>query len=280
LSLGFVFRPTDKLTGTVDFYQTIIRNRIVGTGSLYGTVNGVATANATAINDAIAANGNQLDPQVVQTGTTGINLFTNGITTMTRGVDFVMDYPVDYHWDQMSLGRVDYSIGATYNITSIQSIIDTPAPLAPQPLFSPTAISDLTTAAPRYVMNFGAKWTHGKFSVNLLEKVYGPSSEVENNDGDTVATPTTPANTVLYFNTKIGLTPITNLDVGYQATKELKLSVGAINLLNHYPAHVNSNILADERAFDDSGAVDIYAPFSPFGFDGGYYYARASYRFF
>jgi iron complex outermembrane receptor protein len=274
ISLGFVFRPTDKLTGTVDFYQTIIRNRIVGTGSLYGTVNGVPTANATAINDAIAANGNQLDPDVVKNGTTGINLFTNGITTMTRGVDFVLDYPVDYHWDQMSLGRVDYSIGATYNITSIQSIIDTPAPLAGQSLFSPTSISDLTTAAPRYVMNFGAKWTHGKYSVNLLEKVYGPSSEVENDDGDNAQ------NTVLYYNTKIGLTPITNLDVGYQATKELKLDVGAINLLNHYPAHVNSTILAHERAADDNAAVDIYAPFSPFGFDGGYYYAKATYRFF
>ncbi len=81
-SLGFVFRPTEKLTGTVDFYQTIIRNRIVGTGSLYGTVNGIATPNATAINDAIAANGNQLDPAVVQNGTTGVNIFTNGVGTM------------------------------------------------------------------------------------------------------------------------------------------------------------------------------------------------------
>jgi len=70
--------------------------------------------------------------------------------------------------------------------------------------------------------------------------------------------------------------------VGYQATKAIKLDIGAINLLDHYPSHVNPAILANENnpTYGDNAGVDIYAPFSPFGMDGGYYYAKATYRFY
>jgi len=276
-SVGFVFRPVQGLTGTLDLYQTNIRNRIVGSGTIYGTVGGVPYS--TAATNAIIANGNILDPDVVATGDTGVNIFANGITTRTRGADFVLDYPVDYDFGGVNYGRVDWSIGATYNQTSAISVRAAPAALAaapagqpPQALFNGTAITDLTTASPRYVVNLGGLWTRGKFSVNLVEKFYGSSEEYQNDDANVSVAP--------IYKTHIGPTPITNLDLGYQATREIKIAVGAVNLFNKYPDQINSTVLANERAAYDNAAVQIYPSFSPFGINGGFYYAKATYSFF
>ena len=276
-SLGVVFRPIPRLTGTLDVYQTTIRNRIVGSGTIYGTVGG--TPYSTAASAAIVANGNILDPDVLATGDTGVNIFANGITTRTRGADLSVDYPVDYAFGGVNYGRVDWSIAATYNQTSALSVRDTPAALAaapagqpPQNLFNGTAITDLTTASPKYVVNLGGLWTMGKFSVNLVEKFYGSSEEYQNDDANVSVAP--------IYKTRIGATPITNLDLGYQATREIKLNVGAFNLFNKYPDQMNANVLANERSADDNSAVQIYPSFSPFGINGGFYYAKATYTFF
>ncbi len=276
-SVGFVFRPIPRLIGTLDLYQTTIRNRIVGSGTIYGTVGG--TPYSTAASQAIIANGNILDPDVLATGDTGVNIFANGVTTRTRGADLSVDYPVDYDFGGINFGRVDWSIQATYNQTSAISVRDTPAQLAaapagqpPQALFNGTSITDLTTASPRYVINLGAMWTKGKFTVNLVEKIYGSSEEYQNDDANQSVAP-------IYL-THIGPTPITNLDLGYQATKEIKLNVGAINLFDKYPDQINPTVLANERAAGDNAAVQIYPSFSPFGINGGFYYAKATYSFF
>jgi iron complex outermembrane receptor protein len=275
-SLGFVFHPLPRMTGTLDLYQTTIRNRIVGSGTIYGTVGG--TTYSSAVVSAIEANGNQLDPDVVASGDTGINIFANGVTTRTRGADLTLDYPMDLRFGESNYGTVDWTIQGTYNQTSALSIIDTPPQLAeapagqpPQSLFNGTSISDLTTTAPRYVLSFGGRWSVGKYTVNLVEKIYGSSEEYQNDDANQSVAP--------IFLTRIGPTAITNLDLGYQATKEIKLNVGAINLFNKYPDQINSTVLANERAGGDNAAVQIYPSFSPFGIDGGFYYARATYSF-
>ena len=267
-SLGFVFRPLPAMSMTLDLYQITVTNRIVGTGEINGQVNGVPTPAAPYVNAAIEANGNSLDPAVLATGTTGVYIFANGIDTRTRGADFTFDFPVDY-----DLGHVDYTIGATYNDTVLTRLPATPAQFAGQPFYDQTAISDLTTASPKYVVNLGVNWTYGKASVVLLEKIYGPTSDYENDDGDN------PTGNVQYFKDNIGVTPITNLDLGYQIREHLKLDVGAINLLNRYPNLRNSTILSREFKADDGTYVTQYPIFSPFGFDGGFYYVKATLSF-
>jgi iron complex outermembrane receptor protein len=267
-SLGFVLRPLPTMSATLDLYQITVTNRIVGTGNIYGSVNGVPTPAAGAVNAAIAANGNQLDPQVVATGTTGINVFANGIDTRTRGADLVFNFPVDY-----AFGKIDWSVGATYNDTSITKLPGTPALLAGATLYDATAISDLTTANPKYVVNLGALWTYDKYTVNLLEKVYGASSEWRNDNGDN------PTNTPVYFKSTIGVSPITNLDLSYQAKDYLKLSIGAVNVFNKFPNHLNGTLLAHYNAANDNSAVGISPAFSPYGINGGFYYAKATFTF-
>jgi len=106
-----------------------------------------------------------------------------------------------------------------------------------------------------------------------VEKIYGPSSDYENDDGDNAS------NTLEYYKDSIGVTAITNLDIGFQFKEHLKLSVGAQNLFNRFPNKLNSNILQHEIAAGDNAAVTQYPIFSPFGINGGFYYVKALYTF-
>ncbi len=270
LSLGLVWRPTPGLEGTLDVYQITITDRIVATGVLDGTLNGVPLPSASAVNAAIAANGNSLDPDVVQNGTTGVATFANGIDTRTHGADLVFNFPDDY-----SFGHINWSLGAEFNQTDVTRVPGTPAQLVGLTLYNAESLSDITTASPKYVVDLGALWTLEKASVNLTEKIYGPSSEWENDDGDN------PTNTLEYFRSDVGVTPVTNLDLGYRFTGHFKMNVGALNLFDRYPNKLNGVLRShyDNLAYNDNLGVQQYPSFSPIGIDGGFYYVKATFSF-
>lgn len=260
-SLGLVWRPIPRIITTLDLYQITITNRIVGSGSVYGTVGGTPTPEAGVINEAIAATGAELDPYVLATGTTGINVFVNGIDTRTRGADLSFDMPVDY-----AFGYVDWTIAGTYTETFLTNTPPTLPAVPGQPLFDPTATSDLTTANPKFEVNLGARWVYKSMTVDATEKLYGPSSEYE-------------SYAAVYYKTEIPFTPITNVNVGYQFNHHLRIDVGALNLFDRFPPHHNGTILAKQWAANDGAYVSWYPIFSPFGINGGYYYAKASITF-
>ena len=266
-SLGLVWQPTSRVIGTLDVYRITITDRIVATGNLYGTLNGVAQPSAAAINAAIAANGNQLDPAVLATGSTGVTMFANGIDTRTQGADLTFDVPEHY-----AFGRIDWSVGANFNQTALTRVPATPARLGGQTLYDTTALSDLTTASPRYVINLGARWRIRKLSVDLTEQIYGPSSEWESDGGDN------PANVPEYFKSTLATAALTNLSIGYRLTRRLAVRVGALNLFDRYPSRYNRTLLAhyDTFKYGDTLGVFQYPMFSPFGINGGYYYVRAT----
>jgi iron complex outermembrane receptor protein len=263
-SLGFVSRPLPSLNMSLDLYQITITDRIVSSGSLLGSSQGVVISQP--VLDAIAANGNSLD-NVTETG---LQLFTNGIDTRTRGADLAFILPVSYRW-----GHLSYEIAGTYNTTVVTRVRPAPTQLGDTTLFDATAISDVTTASPRFVLDLSALWTYGSLSVNLLEKIYGQSSEYENDDGDN------PSGKLQYFKTTIPVTPITNLNVSYDLGRRSRLSVGALNLFDRKPPHLNGTLLAHYDGFEygDGQGVQVFPSFSPFGINGGFYYARAQFTF-
>jgi iron complex outermembrane receptor protein len=281
-SVGLVWRPMEHMSATLDAYQITITNRIVGSGNVQGQVNGVPTAAYAGVNAAIAAyshGSDVIDPGILGTcppgpsativcGSYGINVFANGIDTRTDGADLVFNFPYEY-----SFGKINWSISAAYDTTTITKRAATPAALAGATLYDVEAYSELQTASPKYVVNLGALLTMDKLSINLVEKIYGPSADYENDDGDN------PTNANEYFRDQIGVTAITNLDVGFQFTDGLRLSIGAQNLFNKFPNKLNSNILSHENAASDNAAVDQYPIFSPFGINGGFYYVKAAYKF-
>jgi iron complex outermembrane recepter protein len=263
-SLGLAFRPLPSVNMSLDLYQITITDRIVSSGSLLGLSQGVVISRP--VLDAIAANGNSLD-NVTETG---LQLFTNGIDTRTRGADLALIAPASYRW-----GEVTYGITGTYNATVVTRVRPTPTELGGTTLFDATALSDVSTASPRFVLDLSALWRLGRLSVNLVEKIYGRSSEYENDDGDN------PTGKLQYFKTTIPVTPITNLNLSYDVAARLRLSIGAINLFDRKPPHLNGNLLAhyDSFAYGDNQGVQAFPSFSPFGINGGSYYATATFTF-
>ena len=67
--------------------------------------------------------------------------------------------------------------------------------------------------------------------------------------------------------------------MSYQIREHLKFDIGAVNLLNRYPNLRNSTILSREFKANDATAATQYPIFSPFGFDGGFYYVKATFTF-
>ena len=69
------------------------------------------------------------------------------------------------------------------------------------------------------------------------------------------------------------------MDLGFQYTEHLKLSVGGQNLFNRFPNKINGIIREHEIAGGDNAGVSQYPIFSPFGINGGFYYVKATYKF-
>jgi iron complex outermembrane receptor protein len=256
-SVGLVLHPIAKATLTVDAYSIEIRDRIVGSGTLFGSGN---TVNSPAVVAAIKANGNILDPTVTRTG---ISVFSNAANTKNKGVEAVFSYASNFG----DMGRVDWSTAFNYNKVDVTKINQAPSQLLPQKLLDQAAIASLESSSPKTRLNLGALWKLGDWTVNLRESMYGSSSSYSS------------LNNVDYFNTKIGTLFTTDLEVSYRVTKAITASAGANNLFNKYPDKVNQAYVAAARASLNTAAVTQYPSFSPIGINGGYYYARLNYTF-
>jgi iron complex outermembrane receptor protein len=256
-SIGLVLHPVPKATLTLDAYAINIHNRIVGSGTLYGSGNAV---NSAAVVAAIKANGNILDPTVTKTG---ISIFSNAVNTQNKGAEAVFTYNSNYD----NLGKVDWSVAGNYNKVEVTKINQAPSQLAPQKLLDQAAISSLESASPKVRVNLGGLWKRGDWTVNLRESIYGPSSSYSSLDN------------VTYYETKVKTLATTDLEVSYRITKALTASIGANNLFNKYPDRVNGAYLAAARTAQNTAAVTQYPSFSPIGINGGYYYGRLNYAF-
>ncbi len=91
------------------------------------------------------------------------------------------------------------------------SIRATPAQLGTsQALFDKVALSDLQDTVPKYVLNLGGTFKWDQLSVSVHELIYGESSQFENDGGATNGE-------IMFYETTIGVTPITNLEVSLEA---------------------------------------------------------------
>jgi len=282
-SLGFVFRPDSTMSLTFDLYQIEVENRIAATSTFYGTINGELYSQA--IVDAIIANGNVLDPAVVEDGDTGINLFTNGVNTRTRGADVMFDMVTD-----LDAVNITWSVAATYTETEVTKVRSTPTELGTTPLFDKVALGDLSDTAPKYLVNLGARFDWARVSLSVHELVYGASAQFENDGGATDVyfdgTPPPPDNLpepdaggLRFYRTEIPVTPITNLELSWEVMDNFSLMVGATNVFDEKPSKRNDTLREVQFGTNDNSAVAGYPSFSPFGINGAYYYGKLSFRF-
>jgi iron complex outermembrane receptor protein len=212
-SAGFVLHPLPKLQITVDAYQIKIRDRIVASGNVFGSVG--TTVISQAVLDALHSRGVSTADA---TSYSGINIFTNGVDTRTRGIEATATYASDF----ANVGHFDWSLGFNYNKTDITKINALPSQVydgsTNTALLTQYAKDGLTTATPRVKVIGNILWTHSKWSINLRETIYGETSQHESPDGTGSG-----ADAQLV---KIGTTGITDLNIGYKLTRGLRLDVG------------------------------------------------------
>jgi iron complex outermembrane recepter protein len=266
-SLGIVIRPRRNVVVALDTYQIDIDGRIVGSGAIYGSGSPDGT-NSAAVGAALTAAGVDLDPEMTRTG---INIFSNGVNTTTRGIEFAMSYPETY-----GIGKVIWSLSANYSLTRVRDILQTPAQIQPQALFDLNAISNLEDSSPSYRWIAAAGWSGGKWTANLRTTLHGHSSSMIQSDAYSEDGVHHPAE---WFKSTVRPHIITDLEVGYQLYTSIRLVAGANNLFNIYPEKLREDLLHSYVATDSFQAVYQYASWSPFGINGGYYYAKIAVRF-
>ncbi|WP_018075950.1 TonB-dependent receptor plug domain-containing protein [Novosphingobium nitrogenifigens] len=269
-SVGFVAHPAPKLQITLDAYEIRLRKRIVPSATIFGYDSSYTHNNGVvsqAVLDALHARGIST---VDATSYAGINIFTNGADTRTRGIEATVDYASDFG----SAGKVNWSIGFNYNQTKLQRIYPLPAQVTNTLDYSQSQLLDLnaqtglTTATPRVKTIFNALWTMGRLSVNFRETIYGSTSQAVSYSGSGYGD----GATVL----RIGTAGITDLDIGYKVTKSVRFDIGANNLFDKKaPTVPNYN----GRPTNGSNVYDAPYTFTPWGINGGYYYARATFNF-
>jgi iron complex outermembrane receptor protein len=271
VSGGIVAHPAPHLQFTIDAYDIQLNDRIEVTNAFYGEFAGVVIDPN--ILNTIAARGVQIQPGL---RSVAIATFTNAADTNTIGLDLTANYASDF--DQY--GHVDWTVGFNYNHTKFTKILPLPADavgtgpvaaglgqVAGAPLITPFGQSDLVDAVPEEKLILQAYWTLGQWSVNLRESIYG--SEFENTDA-----PGLNGGVGGAFTETIPATGITDLDVGFRVTKNLKLDLGANNLFNQFPT--KAPVIGGQPA-DGNLVFSVPYQFSPYGDNGGYYYGRVTF---
>jgi len=267
-SFGFVAHPAPKLQITVDAYQIKIRDRIVASGDLFGSL-GTNIVSQSVLN-ALTSRGVSLADA---TSYAGIDIFSNGADTRTRGVEATANYASDFG----DMGKIDWSLGVNYNKTEITRISALPAAVynatyGQTALLTQTAIDSLTTATPRVKLIANALWSHGPFSLNLRETMYGETSQHISTDGSGSG-----SSAQLL---KIGTTFITDLNVGYKLTRAIRFDLGANNLFDKQaPGMPTINKGTTSERPLTNNVYNNPLSFTPWGINGGYYYARATFNF-
>jgi iron complex outermembrane receptor protein len=270
-SAGFVAHPLPRLTITLDGYSIRIRDRIVRSSTFFGASSVAGTLLSPSVLTALRANGVPVDSVIAAiqggaSGSIGVNVFVNGMTSLTQGLDFMATYTTPLG----NLGSIDWSLSANYNKTKIKKIAPSPANINQAVgLLDVYAQSDFTKTTPKYRLTLSGLWTMGKLSLNVRESYYGSAWTY-------ISTPTSSQATE-----RLSVHPafITDAELGYQVLDPVKISIGANNLFNKYPTKYPAWIRQLQYNASSTAYISQYPSFSSFGVNGGYYYARVNFKF-
>lgn len=252
ISVGF---GLDTFLGnlTLDYFNITVDGRIAPLQAVdfTDTLTALANANGVALPDLAntnnllvalnAANVLDINDFAGFEGTANFSTFGNDFDTRTQGIDLVYNYPFEFS-------------GGDSRLTVVGNWSDTEVTSAGN--LGPGRIISLEDNIPNFKGN--ATWSHreGIFSGYLRANYFGAYLEDHLDAGGD-----------LIIDNGAEIT----LDAEITATvyEGLDLTIGAQNFLDNFP---------DENPF--SGIVGArFAPTSPFGFNGGQYYVKASYTF-
>ena len=254
--VGFTAKPAQGLALTIDYYNIKVRNRIFVSEPFPvqdpnhpdGTITAADIVNY---------------PVLSTVGVGGqVSFFTNGLNTLTRGVDVVASYGAT-----VGAGRLNLTLAYNHNINKVTSA-------------SANVINGAQTAviehlAPHDTAHFSASYSQGPWSLTARENYYGSWSDA-NDYGNGAGTAGANGGPLQVFGAKA----TSDLDVTYTFARQFALTLGANNLFNSFPGKLNANsqqILPitgggrDGQVYPRSGG--------PFGINGGFWYVRATVKY-
>ncbi|MBW8048866.1 MAG: TonB-dependent receptor [Cytophagales bacterium] len=232
-SLGVTAKLTDHLSLTIDGYLINIKDRIVLSGRF--------DSNA----DPLYAN--ILDPL----GAGAAQFFTNAVDTKTQGIDVVSSY-----YGNLGPGRLTATLAANFTETKVVGDIKAPDLLKGKEdiLYNREEISRIEVAQPNSKINLLLTYEVGKWYFLLRNTRFGVVEYIDPKfeSRDQV------------FSPKI----ITDLSISYKFNNNLKLTIGANNILDVYPdKHEHSENI-------NSGMFVYSRRVQQFGVNGAFYFAK------
>ncbi len=174
---------------------------------------------------------------------TSVKFFTNDFDTTTKGLDLVVSYSAEL------VAGADTKFNLAYNHTS--TTVDDYNPS----IISDTRVKQLEENLPKDKFTFTIAHSQGDLDSFFRINYYGSYFEAHLDAGS------------LPIDVSSAFT--LDAEIAYSMSDDLTMAVGAQNLLDTYP---------DENPY--SGIVGAKYPVtSPFGFNGGFWYAKAIYNF-
>ncbi|MYK17724.1 TonB-dependent receptor, partial [Candidatus Poribacteria bacterium] len=251
VSGGIVAKPIRNLWLTLDAFQIDIDDRIVLSGSF--------TADAV--------------PALAQAGANQVQVFTNVAQTRTRGVDVAAGYL--HAFDNESL--LNLKVAATWTDTEVIGDVQAPGPILigfEEILFPERERSIIEEWQPNTRINFTADYIIGAVKIGSALRYFG-SYTVQEGSGESAQRQT--------YSGKW----LTDIQGAYQLNDALVLTVGINNFLNQLPDLNEVGQARGGMLIDSTGTVIADSPgvftydrrAAPFGFNGGFYYAKLSYSF-
>ncbi len=243
-SVGFVFTPSKNLYVTLDAYQIDIDDRI----SLSSNIN----ASSTKVHDYLASNG------ITNTNFNTIRFFNNASDTRTRGVDLV----ANYQWQNLPYGVLTTSLAYNFNRNEVTSIDKNPDILNAlgvnlTRLDRREQYGLLAGSTPEHKLSIANDYKIGNWGINTNVTRSG-SFETFSNSGAA-------------SDQKFSAKWLLDLALSYQL-KNWTFTAGGDNITNVYP---------DKDVYDinkPTGGSLQYSQFSPFGFNGAFYYGKINYK--
>jgi iron complex outermembrane recepter protein len=169
-----------------------------------------------------------------------VNFFTNDFDTRTEGIDVIASMP-------FGLGNGDSEISVAYNYTNTEVTRQGPN-------LSDLRLAQLEQQIPKSRGNI--QWTHavGRWSGFARVNYFGKLHEYY---------------LALSLDTAMASETTVDVQVNFDATDSLRISLGAENMFDSFPTKASTRTLFG----------NTYPVSAPNGFDGGFYYAKLGYNF-
>ncbi|MFK5891594.1 MAG: TonB-dependent receptor [Pseudomonadota bacterium] len=236
---GFVFQPTSSLSFSSDYFYTEIDDRIMLTGNIKGSI-------SQEVSDILNEN-----------GVSRARYFTNAISTKTQGLDLRLNYKYQFNNRSMLKTGISYH----YNRTEVTGINTAPSILGESGqdiLVDELTVVTLEHGQPKDNIKIYTQYLYEKYTtvVNLnrfgsYKSVFGPTAY------------------------DFGAKWTTDVELSYQVSDKFNMAIGAQNLFDEYPDKWGETI----TSIAGPDGIIQYSQYSPFGYNGAFYYLRMGLSF-